>query len=311
MTSQSFTQPVIKGIKYTTMLPQGTALVLEGGGTRGFFSAGVLDAFMDAGIMFPYIIGVSAGAANALSYISGQRGRNRVIVETHVGNHKYISRRNLLRHRSLFGFDYIFKTVPEKHLFWDREMFDNTDIRFLTGVTDCATGEPLWFEKNELVDGFHITRASCSVPIITKIVKHNGLTLLDGGTSSPIPIEKSVADGNIFHVIILTRNQGYIKEAFKHKGILKLLYGKYPKLIETMMNRHEVYNRQLALCEQLEQDGKALIIRPQIPLSASRVTTDTEKLLALYDEGQAEGALAVGKLIDTGIYENCERRSGT
>jgi len=76
-----YSQPVVKGERFTKMLPEGTALVLEGGGTRGFYSAGVLDAFMDARIMFPYIIGVSAGSANALSYVSGQKGRNRTIVE--------------------------------------------------------------------------------------------------------------------------------------------------------------------------------------------------------------------------------------
>ena len=292
----SFAQPIVKGGTYTKLLPQGTALVLEGGGTRGFYSAGVLEAFMDAGIMFPYIIGVSAGAANAISYISGQKRRNRTIIRHYVGDKHYVSRRNLLRYRSLFGYDFIFETVPNRYVFFDRENFDSVDIRFLTGAVNCTTGETVWFEKNEITDGFTVTRASCSVPLIAQIVKYNGLDLLDGGVSDPIPIEKSVADGNNFHVIVLTRNQGYRKEAFRHGRLMKLLYRKYPRLVEAMIKRHETYNRQLDLCEQLEREKKAIIIRPQKPVTVDRASSDIEKLLALHDDGHLEGAQAVGIL---------------
>ena len=102
--SMTFTHPIIKGESHKTILPRGTALVLEGGGTRGFYTAGVFEAFMDAGLMFPYIIGVSAGAANAISYISGQKGRNRQIVEKYLGDHRYVSKRNFIKHRNFFGF---------------------------------------------------------------------------------------------------------------------------------------------------------------------------------------------------------------
>lgn len=292
----SYTHPIVKGEKHSNLMPTGTALVLEGGGTRGFYSAGVFEAFMDAGIMFPYVIGVSAGAANAMSYISGQKLRNRVILENYVGNHQYVSRRNLLRYGTLFGYDFIFETVPTRHIFFDRENFDNTDIRFLTGAMDCATGQTIWFEKNEICDKYTVTRASCSVPFLAKIVKRDGVDLLDGGISDPIPIEKSVADGNNFHVIVLTRNSGYRKKAFKHRWLLKLFYKKYPQLIETVLNRHEIYNRQLALCEELERKKRALIIRPQKPISVDRTSANIGKLLKLYDEGHTEGAEAVRML---------------
>jgi len=124
---QTYTETPIPGKQAEKILPKGNALVLEGGGTRGFFSAGVFDAFMEAGVMFPYIIGVSAGAANAVSYISGQIGRNRQIVERYVGNPKYISKRNFLFHRSVFGMNYIFKEIPLKHIFVDWEIFNKHD----------------------------------------------------------------------------------------------------------------------------------------------------------------------------------------
>ena len=289
----NYTQPIIKGEKHVNLMPPGTALILEGGGTRGFYSAGVFEAFMDAGIMFPYVIGVSAGAANAMSYISYQKMRNRVILEKYVGNHQYVSRRNLLRHRTLFGYDFIFETVPTQHVFFDRENFDNMDIRFLTGAVDCTTGKTVWFEKSDICDKYVVTRASCSVPLLAKIVKHGDLSLLDGGISDPIPIEKSIADGNNFHVIVLTRNSGYSKKPFKHGWLLKRFYKEYPQLIETILNRHETYNRQLALCEKLAHEKRALIIRPNKPLSVDRTSANIDKLLKLYDDGHMEGAEAV------------------
>ena len=295
MDNRNYTAPVIKGEKYKTMLPAGLALVLEGGGTRGFFSAGVFDAFMDAGIMFPYIAGVSAGAANALSYISGQRGRNRVLVEKFVGRPQYLGYRNLLLHRSLFGYDYLFKTVPERLLFWDREVFDETDNRFVIGAVDCATGETIWFEKHDVKPGFDAVRASCSIPIVSPVAKYKGHFLLDGGVSSPIPIEKSIDDGNRFHVIVLTQNEGYEMRPFKPltMALSRIFYRKYPRLVVAMRWHHEAYNRQIRLCEQMAAEGRALIIRPRNPLSMESTERDIPALLRLHDEGYEEGKQAV------------------
>ncbi|MCL2481785.1 MAG: patatin family protein [Spirochaetaceae bacterium] len=287
--TQIYKQIPIPGKALEKILPKGCALVLEGGGTRGFYSAGVFEAFIDAGIMFPYIIGVSAGAANVLSYISGQSGRNRQIVEKYVGNPKYVSKRNLLFHRSFFGMKFIFHEVPQKHVFLDWEMFNKQDITLLTGALDCNTGQTVWFNKSDVTPMLEATMASCSVPLLSPIFKFRGYKLLDGGIADPIPIEKSVSDGNTFHVIVLTRNKGYQKSVFKYKNILKLFYSKYPKLIEAILNRHTIYNRQLALCEQLEKEGKAIIIRPLKPLKLNDSTgRDIAKILELYDEGHEE-----------------------
>jgi predicted patatin/cPLA2 family phospholipase len=286
---QIYTQVPIAGKTAEKILPKGCALVLEGGGTRGFYSAGVFDAFLEAGILFPYIIGVSAGVANVLSYISGQIGRNRQIVEKYVGNPKYVSKRNLLFCRSFFGMDFIFHEVPQKHVFLDWETFNKQDITLLTGALDCSTGQTVWFNKSDIDPDLEATIASCSVPLLSPIANFRGYKLLDGGIADPIPIEKSIADGNTFHVIVLTRNKGYQKSAFKYKKILNLFYKKYPEMIAAILNRHTVYNRQLALCEQLEKEGKAVIIRPLKPLKLNNSTgRDIEKILELHDEGFSE-----------------------
>lgn len=292
-----YTHTPIPGKEPRTYLPEGTALVLEGGGTRGFYSAGVFDAFMDAGIMFPYIAGVSAGAANVLSYIAGQYGRNRQVIKHYVGDKRYVSKRNLIRCRSLFGMEFVFHEVPSKHIFIDWDMYRKQSIRFLTGAMDCSTGKTVWFEKEDITPALEATIASCSIPLLSPIVRYKGYVLLDGGVSDPIPIEKSIADGNSFHVIVLTRNPGYIKKPISYKRLAGLFYRKYPKVAETMINRHEIYRRQLDLCERLEKEGKAVIIRPLEPLSIGRSGGDTEKLLTLYDEGIREGAAVIDRII--------------
>ena len=296
MDDRIYTYTPIPGQLPTKMLPKGTALVLEGGGTRGFYSAGVFEAFMDAGIMFPYIIGVSAGAANAATYISGQRLRSRQIVENYVGTSKYVSVRNRIFKGSMFNMDFIFREIPERHVVFDWDVFRACDVRFLVGAMSCDTGKTVWFEKDDVTPGFHVGEASCSVPALSPIKVYKDMELLDGGVSDPIPVEKSLADGNIFHVIVLTRNEDYRKEPFGHERLLKLAYRKRPHVADAILRRHEIYNRQLALCERLEKEGKAIIIRPRKPLQVKRTSADTKALLALYDEGHEEGAAVLSTL---------------
>ena len=295
ITSQ-YTEPVTKGREYTSMLPRGTALVLEGGGVRAYYTAGVLEAFLEKGIMFPYIIGVSAGVGNALSYISGQMGRNKTLLEKYT-DRRYVGIGNLLKHGSIFGYDFIYGDVPGKHLFWDREVYEKSKTRFLMGATDCRTAEAVWYEKHDLDDKFTAARASCSVPYLAKIVKYRGRELLDGGIAAPIPIDQSVKDGNSFHVIVLTRNANYTKRPLRYERLLTMYYRKYPRLAEALITRHDDYNRQITLCEELEREGRALILRPQLPLKVGRITRDLKKILPLYDEGLEEGREAVNKII--------------
>ena len=299
-TNKKYDFPPIPSKKFNKMLPDGTALVLEGGGMRGYYSAGVFEGFMEHGIMFPYIIGVSAGAANALTYISGQPMRSRQIVENFAGSPNYVSIRNLFRYGSMFNRELVFRTIPKNHVFFDFDALQNCPIRFLTGAMDCKTGDVVWFEKNALTNNLEITEASCAVPMMAPIVKYDNFELLDGGIPAPIPIEKSISDGNRFHVIVLTQNNGYTKKPFTKTALAKIIYRKYPNVVKTLIKRHEIYNRQLALCEELEKEGKAIIIRPKEPLQVGRTTRDTKLLLELYDEGHRECNEVVERIINHG-----------
>ena len=173
-------------------------------------------------------------------------------------------------------------------------MFDKVDVRFITGTVDCNTGKSVWFEKKELGKDFYPTIASCSIPVISKVVKIGDKELLDGGMTSPIPIHKSIEDGNDFHVVISTRNKGYSKSPFKYLKAVKRIYGKkYPNLVTAIANRYKVYNEGVMLCEELEKQGKGIVIRPETPLEVERFNKSAKKLLKLYDEGYENGKKAI------------------
>lgn len=296
--NRTYTHQPIHGTPAKTMLPRGTGLVLEGGGMRGYYSSGVFEAFMEEGLMFPYVIGVSAGAANALTYIAGQRGRAKQIIENCVADPRYVSKKNLILHGSLFDFGFIFGDVPQKHIAFDWDVFNDCDTRFLIGTLNCADGSTVWHEKDTVDEDLVPIIASCSIPGLARIVKYRGLELLDGGICDPIPVEKSIADGNEFNVIVMTRNPGYVKKPFGKEWLMRLLFRKHPAVAEAVKRRHELYNRQVELCERLEREGRAIIIRPLEPLKVNRSSVDIPTLVELHDEGYREGKAAIEKLKD-------------
>lgn len=274
-----------------------TALVLEGGGMRGMFSAGVFEAFMLKGLIFPYITAVSAGACNILSYMSNQPLRTRRIIENYVTDKRYFSLKNWMEKGSVFGFDFIFEDLPQKLLPFDFETYYNYPGTLQVGTTDCRTGQSVWFGKEAIGHSFLPVRASASLPFLAPIVHIGGRDLLDGALVAPIPYEKAQEAGYKKFIIVLTRNSGYRKKKSVPQLLLKTWYKNYPKLWEIMQQRPVVYNRQLEYAEQLEKDGKAVIIRPQIPVEIDRLDTKPDKLLALHDHGIGCGLEAYDKII--------------
>lgn len=263
------------------------ALVLEGGGTRGAYTAGVLDVFLENEIAFGSVYGVSAGACNAMSYISGQHGRNRIIFQKYVCDDRYLSISNLRKTGSLFGFGFIFGEMSHELLPFDYDTFFASPVDFRVGATNIDTGKAVFFSKEDLRKSMDAVRASASLPMVSPIVEFNGYRLLDGGVSDPIPVERSMLDGNERNVLVLTRDATYWKSARPEfpLPVIKAVYRKYPKLVEALVTRSERYNSQLELCRRLENQGKAFIIRPSSPVLTSRYEKDPVKLMELYDRG--------------------------
>lgn len=262
-----------------------TGLVLEGGGMRGVFTCGVLDSFMDRGIKFPYTIGVSAGACNGLSYMSGQRGRAKYSNIDLLEQYQYIGFKYLIKKRNIMDFDLMFKVFPEEILPYDYETYFKTSERFEMVVTNCITGEANYLEdkqdKDRVID---IARASSSLPFVCPIAYVDQQPMLDGGIVDSIPLMRARNEGFVHNVVVLTRNKGYRKEV-KDIRIPSFIYCKYPKLREALSRRNCVYNQQLELVEQLEEAGEITVIRPQKPVEVDRIERNIQKLTQLYDEG--------------------------
>jgi len=271
-------------------------LVLEGGGMRGLYTCGVLEFFMEKELYFQYIIGVSAGACNAASYISKQKGRNIKVNTGFVKDWRYMSLRNLLFEKSFFGINFIFNEIPNKLVPFDHETFQNSQCQFLVGATDCKTGKAVYFNKDDLREGLNALRASSSLPLISPIVSFKGYELLDGGIADSIPIAKSIADGNDKNIVILTRNKGYRKSPARFREIIKLKYKKYPLLIESILNRYRKYNETLDILEKLEEEGKTLVIRPSCPIKVDRLERNSVKLHELFKNGYEDAQNSYEKI---------------
>ncbi|MBR6814554.1 MAG: patatin family protein [Alistipes sp.] len=268
-----------------TKLDKSSGLILEGGGMRGVFTCGVLDNFMDRGIRFPYTIGVSAGACNGLSYMSGQRGRGKFSNIDLLEKYHYIGIKQLLTKGNIMDFDLLFHTFPEKIIPYDYARYAQIEERYEMVTTSCLTGRACYYEeKRDPVRIIDIVKASSSLPFVCPIAYVDGEPMLDGGIADSIPILRAKELGYDNNVVVLTRNKGYRKPD-KPTSIPPFFYRKYPALKEAIRHRNSLYNEQISLVERLESEGKLLVIRPEKPIEVDRMERDTRKLLNLYEEG--------------------------
>jgi predicted patatin/cPLA2 family phospholipase len=270
---------------------EGVGLVLEGGGMRATYTAGVLDAFLDEGIALPYVIGVSAGANAGADYVAGQRERNyRVFVEF-ATDRRYAGYVNLLRERSWFGMRFIFEMLPDELAPFDYEALRDAAQTLVVAATDCATGRPRYFCQHDydarwFVHAVH--RASCSIPVLSPPVEIEGRRYLDGGVSDPIPIERSISDGNSRNVVVLTRNEDYRMSSQSMGLWSRLALARYPAIRRAALERGAKYDACLDRLASLQRSGEAFVLRPIRPIVVGRLERDPVKLDALYRQGYDE-----------------------
>ncbi|MGL4454223.1 MAG: patatin-like phospholipase family protein [Sarcina sp.] len=273
------------------------SLVLEGGAFRGIFSAGVMDALLDNDIMFPYCIGVSAGISHCFSYVSKQKERNLVILEKYRNDGRYMGIKNFIKHKSLFGLDFIFDEIPNKLELYDYDAFHAYDGKIVVGVSNILTGKAEYLDGKEVDKPCTMVRATCAIPILFPIISIGENKYYDGGLCDPIPIQKAIDDGNDKHLIILTNPDGYrLKEERINKFVSRLLKRKYPNIIDSFLNRHIKYNNILDLCEKLEKEGKAVVIRPYKEECISGFEKDINKIKKMYKHGYDIGMENISKI---------------
>lgn len=260
-----------------------TALVLEGGGFRGVFTAGVLEVFLEKNIFFESVYGVSAGAAYAASYLSKQPGRN-LAVNEYIGDKRYCSFRNLMKQGSMFSWEFIYEEIPQVLIPYDYEALKNAESKFYVGTSDCETGETEFFQLNTSDKKVFktILSASGSLPLIAPMVHHQNKYLLDGGLSDSVPFEYALANGHDWAVVVLTQPAFYKKGPMKMKSVFRWYYRKYPKVYDMLLTRAERYNAAIERLQKLEKEGVVFVIRPEEVLSVKRLENNPQKTAEVY-----------------------------
>ena len=261
-------------------------LVLEGGGMKGVYTAGVLDLFLDRGIDFSSVYGVSAGACHMCSYLSKQRGRSRDVTLDYLDIKRYCSWESLITTGDLFNVQMCYHLIPEYLNPYDYETFDRYRGRAFSVATDIVTGKPEYFRIRDMKKDIDKLRASASLPLVSRNVKIGGRLYLDGGISDSIPIRKSIQDGNRKNVVVMTKEEGFVRQpAGAELALAKARYLRYPKVYELMCGRHLSYNATVQYMEEQRRKGELFVIRPKRKSEVGRIEKDKEKMKALYEEG--------------------------
>ena len=274
-----------------------SGLVLEGGGNRGVFTSGVLDAFMENGITFPYVIGVSMGSCNAASFLGKNIRRQHDLTINYCRDKRYSGFSSFRKNGEFLNLEWIFGELTYDIIPLNYENYESSGSVFCAVLTNAQTGKPEYFYPKDLREyGCPIIRASCSMPLVTKGVEISGLRYFDGGVSDSIPLKRALDDGCKKAIVILTQDETFVKQPPKGANAIKRLYKKYPLLTNSLVNRHNMYNEQRKYVEEQEKNGNVLVIRPAKPLNCSSMDKDTTKLEAIYQLGYTQGKKNIEKV---------------
>lgn len=262
-------------------------LVLEGGAMRGMFTAGVIDVMMEENIIFDGAVGVSAGAAFGCNYKSKQIGRAIRYNMQFCNDKRYCGLRSLITTGNIYSTDFCYGEVPLKYDIFDFDTYKNNPMEFYVVCTDVESGKPYYRNYKSYDDNdFDWIRASASMPLVSKIVPIEGKKYLDGGISDSIPLKFLESKGYDKNIVILTQPKGYTKKKNSAMAFAKIIYHKYPNFIESMANRHLMYNKTLEYIAKKDGDGTVFAIYPPFPLPVGKMEKDANKLKAVYEIGR-------------------------
>jgi len=283
---QSIYNRLYKKVRRKKMIT--ASLVLEGGATRGVFTAGAVDYLMERGLYFSHVIGVSAGSCNAVDYVSRQLGRSRDCwIHKEKEYDYYYKIRDFMKEKSIMNMDMVFNQYPNQVYPFDYDTYFDSEMVCEITVTNCKTGKAEYLtEEADRARLMSICRASCSMPLVSPVVTVDGEPYLDGGLADSVPLRRAVEIGNKKIIIFLTRAKGY-RKSYLLKGETKLykrVYGAYPNLVKTIVRRPLAYNRTMDLIERLEEEGHIFVLRPGIK-PVKRLEKNYDTLMNFYEHG--------------------------
>lgn len=271
-----------------------TGLVLEGGGKRGIYAAGVLDVLLENNIWTDGLIGTSAGAVNGCSYVSNQYERNLRYNIRFAKEKRYMSIYSLITTGNVVGTDFAYNILPNKLEVFDYDSFEKSPVAYYVTCSNVETGKAEYIQCKSLRGkNMDYLRASASLPYVSQIVEIDGKKYLDGGICDSIPLKAFQDMGYEKNLVVLTRPRGYIKKP-ENNLLANLYYRKYPAFVTALRNRYAVYNRTLKYIEQQENQGNILVLRPSESIRVGRMEQDPERLKQMYELGKNDA----GQMLD-------------
>lgn len=269
-----------------------TGIVLEGGAFRTIYSTGVCDALLLGDLMPDYIIGVSAGIAYGVSYLSRQPERNLKILTEYAGDRRYMGKRNLLhpKNRCYFGLEFIYDTIPNQLVPFDFDAFAAYHGQVEAVVTNLDTGLAEYYEVPRRDEKFELLQATCALPFLFPVYHLDGKPVMDGGASDAIPYQRAFQQGCDRVMVVLTRERDYVRKIESVQPLIDRVYRKYPKFCDTLRRRAEVYNQTRTELFELERQGRVLVFAPTDTKGFSRTERDVKKICSLWQDGYQMGA---------------------
>lgn len=271
-------------------------VIFEGGGMRGAYTAGVIDAFIENEVEFSSVYGVSSGACHATTYLSKQVGRARKIIVDYAHDKRYFSISSLFKTGNMFGIEFIFKTLTHKLEPYDFETANNSRSKFYVGVINICTAHSEYFEVNDMDTEYQKLAATMALPIISRPVKLDGKWYLDGGIVDSLPIQRAIDDGCKKVVMVLTQDGTFRRKFNKLTPLFAIWYLFHLKFVYKIATRHIWYNRALDKIRTMETNGDIFVIRPQKPVQVKRLEFDQSKINDLYLDGYKDAMNLMPKL---------------
>ncbi|MBF1204482.1 MAG: patatin-like phospholipase family protein, partial [Fusobacterium periodonticum] len=272
-------------------------LVLEGGGMRGLFSAGVLDALLELKeLSVNGIVGVSSGALFGVNYVSKQKERAVRYNKKYADDKRYMGLHSWITTGNAVNKDFAFYELPYKLDVFDNETFKKAETDFYVVMTNVESGKPEYVLIEDAFAQMEYLRATSALPFASKIIEINGKKYLDGGISDSIPIDFCESLGYDKIIAVLTRPEGTYKED-KLGFLYKLVYRKYPNLVNSLLNMATDYEKVLVKIKDLENKGKIFVVRPPEVLKIGRLEKNRDKIQKVYDTGLNTGLKELDNIV--------------
>jgi predicted patatin/cPLA2 family phospholipase len=264
-----------------------TALIVEGGAMRGAWAAGVLAYLQERERrQYDLVYAASSGACSAAYFVAGMWEPCLAIWRELACN--VVRKSNFLRRKPIIDLAYLVDYVIRQRVPLSVEVLQKIPTRFYIVLTDCHTGEPVYFHAcDDRV--FAALRATSSMPLATRGFDYvDGKPFADGGVADPIPIQRAIQDGAQDITVVLTHNPNFrLKPIPPWLG--RLAYPEFPRVAQVWTAQQNVnYNAALDLMKQPPTGVRVQVFRPLRPLPVGSFTVNQKKIAATLVLGQEE-----------------------